>query len=149
MMATDGFTLAAQWWWMIGAVILAVAEILAPGFFLIWLAVAALLTGFAAMIPGVPLAAQLGLFALAAIAAIYGARKWLGKNPIVSSDPLLNDRVARLVGEIVVVIEPIEAGRGRVRVADGVWSARGSEVPAGARVRIIGAEGTTLIVESV
>jgi membrane protein implicated in regulation of membrane protease activity len=139
--------LAAHWWWMIAALALAVAEIVAPGFFLIWLAAAALLTGVVTSLLGLAFAGQLGLFAVAAIASIYGARRWLRSHPIVSADPLLNDRLARMIGEIVTVVDPIENGHGRVRVADGAWPAQGPDSPAGAKVRIIGANGTQLIVE--
>ena len=38
--------LYAHWWWLVAAVVLAIAEIIAPGIFLIWLAAAAGLTGF-------------------------------------------------------------------------------------------------------
>ena len=147
MMSIAGLALQAHWWWMIAAVMLAVAEILAPGFFLIWLAAAALLTGFVTLVTGVAVAAQLGLFAILAIAAIYAARRWLRDNPILSSDPLLNDRTARLIGDTVEVVEPIVGGSGRVRVGDGVWSARGPDTAAGTRVRIVGADGTLLRVE--
>jgi len=146
-MNVAGFVLEAHWWWMIAAVVLAVAEILAPGFFLIWLAAAALATGFLTMLGGFGIAAQFGLFAILAIAAIYAARRWLRDNPIVSSDPMLNDRTARLIGETVEVVDPIVGGHGRVRVGDGVWNASGPETPIGTRVRIVGADGTLLRVE--
>ncbi|KEY97856.1 membrane protein, partial [Sphingomonas sp. BHC-A] len=68
-------------------------------------------------------------------------------NPVDSQDPLLNDRAARLVGEVVTVVEPIDNGRGRVKVGDGVWSCRGPDAPVGARVRVTGAEGSVLTVE--
>jgi membrane protein implicated in regulation of membrane protease activity len=147
MMAASGILLADHWWWLIAAVTLGAAEILAPGFFLIWLAAAAAVTGLLTVILGLHEPVQFGLFAIAAVAGIYAARRWLRSNPIVSSDPLLNDRIARLIGEIVIVTEAIEAGHGRVRVADGMWSARGPDSAVGTKVRIVGAEGTTLIVE--
>ncbi|MDB5685169.1 MAG: hypothetical protein JWM75_2867 [Sphingomonas bacterium] len=146
-MAIGGIFLEAHWWWMIAAVLLAVAEILVPGFFLIWLAVAAMLSGFLTMVFGVPLAAQFGLFAIFALAAIYAARRWLRRNPILSSDPMLNDRVARLIGERVTVVDAIVNGHGRVAVGDGAWPARGVDAPAGSFVRIVGVDGGTLLVE--
>jgi membrane protein implicated in regulation of membrane protease activity len=149
MMTIAGFTLEAPWWWMIAAVVLAVAEILAPGFFLIWLAAAALVTGFLALLIGFGIAAQLGLFAILAIGAIYGARRWLRSNPILSSDPLLNERTSRMIGDSVEVVEAIVGGSGRVRVGDGAWNASGPDTPIGTRVRIIGAEGTLLKVEPI
>jgi hypothetical protein len=146
-MSFDG--LDPQWWWLIGAALLGIAELLIPGMFLIWFAAAAALTGFAALILGIPLAFQFGLFALLSIAAVYGGRRLYAANPVESSDPLLNDRAARLRGEIVLVVEPIQHGTGRVRVGDSVWNARGPDAELGARVRITGATGTCLEVEPV
>ena len=138
-----------HWLWLITAAALGIAELLVPGVFLIWLAAAAAVTGFAALLFGIPLAFQFALFALLAMAAVYSGRRWYANNPVESSDPLLNDRAARLVGQIVVVVGAIENGRGRVKIGDGVWDARGEDAPEGARVRVVGAEGTCLKVERV
>ncbi len=140
--------LDAEWLWLIGAVLLGIGELLVPGTFLIWLAAAAALTGVAALL-GVPLAFQNGIFALLSLAADYSGRRWYAANPVPSSDPLLNDRAARLKGEVVLVVEPIQHGTGRVRVGDSVWNARGPDADLGARVRITGATGTCLQVELV
>jgi membrane protein implicated in regulation of membrane protease activity len=138
-----------HWMWLIAAAVLGIAELLMPGVFLIWLAAAAAVTGFAALLLGVPLAFQFALFALLAIAAVYSGRRWYSANPVESSDPMLNDRAARLVGQTVVVVGAIENGIGRVRVGDSVWNARGEDAEIGARVRVVGAEGTCLKVEPV
>jgi hypothetical protein len=139
----------AHWVWLLAAAALGIAEILVPGVFLIWLAAAAALTGLATLAFGLPLAFQLVLFALIAIAAVYGGRRWYAQNPVPTSDPLLNDRLARLKGETLVLVSDIENGRGRVRVGDGVWSCRGPDCPAGTRVRVVGSEGSCLRVEPV
>lgn len=138
-----------HWLWLIAATALGIAELMVPGVFLIWLAAAAALTGLAAMILGIPLAFQFALFALLAIAAVWFGRRWYVANPVESSDPLLNDRAARLVGETVVVVSAIEHGRGRVKVGDSVWPAQGPDAEAGARVRVTGAAGACLMVEPV
>ena len=70
-------------------------------------------------------------------------------NPIGSNDPALNDRAARMIGEIVTAVEPIDASHGRVKVGDGVWSARGATAAIGDRVRVVGLDGGVLIVEAV
>jgi membrane protein implicated in regulation of membrane protease activity len=137
-----------HWIWLSAAALLGIAELLVPGVFLIWLAAAAALTGFAALLFGIPLAFQFALFALLALAATYLGRRWYSNNPVPSSDPLLNDRTSRLAGKIVTVVEAIEGGEGRVRVGDSVWAARGPDAPVGARVRITGAAGTCLTVET-
>jgi membrane protein implicated in regulation of membrane protease activity len=138
----------AHWWWLVAAVVLGIAELVVPGTFLIWIASAAALTGVAALILGIPLAFQFVLFGLFSVASVYFGRRWYGA-AVPSSDPLLNDRAARLVGETVIVVDPIRDGRGRVKVADGVWPARGPDADAGARVKVTGADGTCLRVEPV
>jgi inner membrane protein len=140
--------LEAHWWWLVAAIILGIAELVVPGAFLIWIATAAALTGVAALVLGIPLAFQFALFGLFSIASVYFGRRFYG-NAVPSSDPLLNDRAARLIGETVIVVEAIEHGRGRVKVGDGVWPARGPDAEAGARVKVTGAEGTCLRVEPV
>ena len=137
-----------HWLWLVGAAVFGIAELLMPGVFLIWLAAAAALTGFAALLLGIPLAFQFAIFALLAIGAVYSGRRWYAAHPVTSSDPMLNDRPARLVGETVLVVGEIRHGHGRVRIGDGVWEARGPDTPAGAMVRVTGAQGTCLTVET-
>ncbi len=138
----------AHWWWLAAAVLLAVLEIVAPGVFLIWLAAAALLTGLATLAFGLGLPFQIVLFGLFSIASVLGGRRWYERHPVGSSDPMLNDRTMRLVGETVVVVSAIEGGRGRVQVGDGVWPAQGPDAGVGARMRVTGADGTCLRVEA-
>jgi membrane protein implicated in regulation of membrane protease activity len=139
--------LADHWWWLILGVILSIAEIILPGVFLIWLGAAAVLTGLLTLVLPLPGAAQFAIFAGAAIVAVYSGRRWLRANPIESSDPMLNDRAARFIGETVLVVEAIEGGQGRVKVRDGVWNAEGPDTERGARVRVVGVNGSRLVVE--
>ena len=136
-----------HWAWLVAAAVLGIAELLMPGLFLIWLSAAAMLTGLAAMLFDLPLAFQFALFALLSLASVYSGRRWYNANPVESSDPLLHDRAARLVGETVVVVSAIEHGQGRVKVGDGIWNARGPDADVGARVRVVGADGACLRVE--
>jgi inner membrane protein len=141
--------LTGHWFWLSLGVLLGAAEIVAPGFFLIWLGAAAIVTGLIAFVLPVSFAVQVGLFAVLSVVAVYAARRWFKTNPIESDDPKLNDRGARLTGEIVTVVEAIEDGRGRVKVGDGVWLARGGDAAIGSRVRVTGSDGSTLMVEAV
>lgn len=140
--------LEPHWLWLFAAIAMGIAELLVPGVFLIWLAAAAALTGLIALAFGIPLAFQFAVFALLSIGAVAFGRRWYTNNPVASSDPLLNQRAARLIGETVVVVSAIEDGRGRVRVGDSVWNCRGPDCEAGTRVRVIGADGPCLIVEA-
>ncbi|MGE0178550.1 MAG: NfeD family protein [Sphingomonas sp.] len=134
----------AYWWWLTAAALLAIFEIFAPGVFLVWMAAAAAVTGVTVFFLGIPIAAQLALFVLLAICAVYGGRRHYARNPVESTDPLLNDRAARLIGETLTVVDAIEGGQGRVKVGDGVWAARGADAPAGARVVVTGVQGACL-----
>lgn len=136
--------------WLTAAALLAIAELLAPGIFLVFIAAGAGIVGVVLLlVPGISLLVQVFLFAAATAASVSIGRRWYHRNPVESSDPLLNDRVARLIGQVVTVAEPIVAGSGRVRVGDGEWPARGPDLPVGAHARIVAAEGGTLDVEPV
>jgi inner membrane protein len=138
-----------HWWWLIFAAVLGILEIFLPGIFLIWMAAAAALTGIVAALLPIALPFQLALFALLAMAAVLGGRRHYERNPVPSSDPLLNDRTARLVGQRVTVVKAIAHGEGRVRVGDGVWAASGPDAEEGSTMVVIGAHGTCLEVEPI
>lgn len=141
----DGFE--AYWVWFIAGLALAGLELVVPGVYLIWLALAAIATGVLVFVVDPPLALQVTSFVFLALIAAFSAKRFLRDKPIVSSDPMLNNRLARLVGETAVVTEAIEAGSGRVHVGDGDWMARGPDIAVGERVRIVGNEGGALLVE--
>jgi inner membrane protein len=136
-----------HWWWLIAAAFLGILEVFLPGIFLIWMAAAAAITGIVAALLPIALPFQLALFALLAMAAVFGGRRHYERNPVPSSDPLLNDRTGRLIGENVLVVTAIENGEGRVKVGDSVWVARGPDASAGSRVRVVGAQGACLTVQ--
>lgn len=139
--------LEPHWWWLLAAALLALVEIVVPGIFSVWIAGAAAVTALVVWALDIPLAFQLVLFALLAIAAVFAGRRWYEGNPVASPDPLLNERGARLIGQTVEVVGAIRGGEGRVRVGDGVWTARGPDAEAGSLVRITGTDGSCLRVE--
>ena len=135
------------WIWLIGGVVLLIAEIIAPGFFLLFIGAAAMATGVFTILFDLGLAPQLALFALYAIIALMVGRKVYANRDVNSADPMLNDRTARLVGKVVTVVNAVDDHEGRVRVGDSEWSARGGPAVAGERVRVTGVEGNCLLVE--
>ena len=136
------------WMWLIGGVLLLIAEVIAPGFFLIFIGAAAIITGLFTVLFDLGTAPQLALFALYAIIAVFIGRRFYANRTSDSTDPLLNDRAARLVGKVVTVVEAVDEHNGRVRVGDSEWSARGGPAAAGERVRITGIDGNCLKVEA-
>lgn len=136
-------------WWIAAAAALALAELAIPGVFLVFLAVAAAITGLLSLLfPDLGLPGQLISFAAWAVVAVLIGKRWYREFPVESADPLLNDRVARLVGETVTVVQAIESGTGRVRVADGEWTVHGPDAPVGTRMRVIGGDRGALKVEA-
>lgn len=140
-------TLEPHWIWLGLGLLLAVAEIAIPGFFLIWLAGAAIIVGALAWALPLSLAVQIVIFAVLAIVAVFAGRRYLRNNPILAADPLMNDRGGRLVGDVVMVTAAISAGTGRVKHGDSEWLAKGPDADPGTRMRVTGHDGVVLLVE--
>lgn len=142
-----------HWLWLTIGLVLAALEMIVPGVYLIWLALAALVTGglviLADLLPGggMPVAAQVISFAVFSLIFLFSARRWLRDSPIEAADPMLNNRTGQLLGQAALVTQSIAHGSGRVKLGDSEWSARGADVAVGDYVRIVGAEGSVLLVE--
>lgn len=137
-------------WWLLALALIA-AEMVAPGYFLLWIGIAAAAVGVVVwVVPTAPALVQAILFAVFAIASCLLYWKFL--RPVAErrdDQPLLNRRGAQLVGQRFVVSEAILNGRGKIRVGDGEWLASGPDVPAGGEVEVVAVEGTTLTVRIV
>ena len=151
-MLEELFAELGAWNWVVLGLLLLGAEILAPGFFLIWIGIAAVIVG------AVSLAlwdaafwtwqAQVLVFlALVLISAFAG--RALMKRGDVSDEPLLNRRGAQMIGEMTTLREAIVNGRGRVKIGDTTWSVSGPDLDAGTKVRVTGAADMKLTVEPV
>ena len=136
------------WLWLIGGVLLLILEVIAPGFFLVFLGAAAIATSLFTVLFNLGAAAELALFALYSVIAVLVGRRFYANRTADSTDPLLNDRAGRLVGKVVTVVATVDDQNGRVRVGDSEWSARGGPAAVGERVRITGVEGNCLTVEA-
>lgn len=145
MNGLEGFE--AHWVWIAIGLILAALELLVPGVYLIWLAVAAIVTGLLTLGLDLGLPAQIIVFVSTSLIAAYSARRFLRDSPIESTDPLLNQRGSRLVGETAIVTQALDGGTGRIKYGDSEWIARGPDLEIGTRVRIIGSDGAILLVE--
>lgn len=139
----------AHWVWLTLGVVLGTLEMLVPGVYLIWLALAAIATGILTSILDVSVPLQVVEFVALSLIAVFSARRFLRQSPIESPDPLLNQRAERLVGETALVTAAIEHGSGRVKLGDSEWIARGANAASGAYVRVTGADGAVLLVEPV
>lgn len=138
------------WHWFAFAAVLGTIEILAPGVFFLWLALAAFLTGLLVLVmPGASAAMQITTFGVLAVVMVFAAWKFLKKNPISSEQPLLNQRSAQLVGKVCTLEDAVVNGTGRVRIGDSTWKVEGPDMAAGGQVRVVGFDGPALKVEKV
>jgi membrane protein implicated in regulation of membrane protease activity len=138
------------WHWWILAGLLAGIEILAPGFFFIWLGAAAALTGLIALvIPGMGWEIEALIFAVLAVASVIAWRSYAKKTK-GADDPAstLNRRGEQLIGRTAVLSEPIQNGRGKARIDDTVWRVEGADLPAGTPIKVTGVDGAILKVEA-
>jgi len=151
MLVTLASELGPWTWWIIGLVLLG-AEIIIPGFFLIWVGMAAMVVGAIsfALWDSVAWSWQIQFLVFAALSlafAYVGFRVMKGRNND-SDQPMLNKRMDSLVGRTAKLDEAIENGRGRIHLDDTTWTVSGPNLPAGQAVRIISANGGELSVEA-
>ncbi len=133
------------WHWLALGLALMILEMLAPSTFFLWMGVAAMGVGALLwLMPGLSPDVQLILFALLSILAIVLGRRYVKKHPIETDRPTLNVRGAQAVGRILTLDAPIVNGVGRTRMDDTLWRVLGPDLPARARVEVIGVEGTAL-----
>ena len=141
------FSTLGTWNWLIFGFILMALELIAPGVFLFWLGLAALLVGLVSFVLHPSWQSQLLMFAAFAVAAVPLWRRLSRSNREASqSNPYLNRRAAALVGRVFTLEKPIIDGSGTVRVDDTIWRVAGPDTPAGSRVKVVQADGANLTV---
>lgn len=143
--------LVSHYLWWIVALVLLIAELLAPGFFMLWISVAAALLGLIVLLaPALTMLMQAMLFVVLALTSCYGywryLRPYLDKR---TDQPLLNRRGEQLIGQRYILDSAIINGRGKARVGDSVWLVEGPDSPAGMSVEVLAVTGTTLRVQPV
>lgn len=136
-----------HWHWWIASVLLIVAELLAPGIYLLWLGLAALVTGVVAWMAGIGWQSQVMIFAVLSMASALGGRMVYARATRPTDHPTLNRRAAQYIGKVFTLDQPIINGSGRLKVADTTWKVLGPDCAAGAQVRVVGADGVALTVE--
>ena len=130
--------------WLVAGFVLCAAETLAPGAFLIWIGVAALIVGTVEFVWPLEFTAQLLLFAALAVALVVVGRRVYGSLDRRSPPEPLS-RAHGLIGKEFFLDQPIERGYGKIRVDDSVWRVAGEDMDVGAKVRVTGVEDGSLL----
>jgi membrane protein implicated in regulation of membrane protease activity len=140
--------LGAWSWFILGAALL-VIEVLAPGTFILWLGLSAIFVGLISLAIEWSWQAQAATFAVLSIVSVI---VWwrIGRRPKseeVADQPFLNRRADGFVGRVFTLEKPMVDGCGTVRIGDTIWRVNGPDGPAGSRVKVVRADGPTLVVE--
>lgn len=138
-------------WWVLGIVLL-ILEVLMPGVFLVWIGIAAIVTGALSLLLWEAgfwtWHVQWLVFAALSLVSLFVGRRIVSTR-LASDQPHLNQRGQSLVGRTATLEQPIAEGRGRIRLDDTMWSVEGPDLPIGARVRVTASNGRDLTVEPV
>ena len=136
------------WLWFVLAAIFFLLELLAPGVFMLWLGLAAILIGIISLAVVLSWQTQLIVFAVLSIACIPAYRSFARRVEKPVDRPFLNRRAEGYVGRVFTLEKPIVDGVGTIRIEDTVWRVSGPNLPAGSRVKVARADGTDLAVEA-
>lgn len=136
------------WNWMVLGFVLLMLEIFAPGVFMLWIGIAALIVGAASLFLWEATywtwQVQVLLFLFLSLLSAYAGKKLMGGRNQPTDQPLLNRRGEQMIGRTATLAEPIREGRGRIQLGDTLWRVSGPDLPAGARVRVVSAAETDL-----
>ncbi len=141
-------TAMGGWLWFVLAAVFFLLELMAPGVFMLWLGLAAILIGIISLAMVLSWQAQLFIFAVLSVACIPAYRYFARKVERPVDRPFLTRRTEGFVGRVFTLEKPIVDGVGTIRIGDTVWRVYGPDLPAGSRVKVASADGAQLAVEA-
>ena len=140
----------SPWWWLAFGLLLAAAEMVVFSFFLMWPALAAIIMAvILAILPPIGGELQVSMFAILSIVLTFAGRHFFQRND--EPETGLNQRTKQIIGKAADV-ESFELGSGHITINGLTWSAEwrvGQTAKKGDKVRIVSAEGMTVLVENI
>ena len=135
------FAELGPWNWMVLGFALLTLEILAPGVFLLWIGLAALIVGALSLMfwnAGFWIwQVQVVVFLALALVCAFAGKKIMGRSAeTIPTSRCSTGAAISLIGRTATLTEPIADGRGRVKIGDTMWRVSGPDLPAGAKVRV-------------
>ncbi|HEY8219187.1 MAG TPA: NfeD family protein [Methylobacter sp.] len=138
------------WNWWVAALILLVIELLAPGFYFLWLAASGFVTGLLLwLMPALDIKLQIFIFSVLSMASVIAWRLYGKRRPSTTDHPLLNKRGQQYIGRVFSLYRPIENGEGKIKVDDSIWKVHGEDCDINTKVKVIAVRGTVFDVEQV
>lgn len=136
-----------QWTWWIVAAVLFVLELMAPGVFFMWLGLAAIVVGTAALFIEMTWQVEVAAFSVLSVISLVLSRMFLSGRVTQSDKPNLNKRMFNYVGRSYVLEQPIVNGLGELKIDDTIWKIRGADADAGSWVKVIAVDELVFLVE--
>ncbi|WP_448060411.1 NfeD family protein [Cellulomonas hominis] len=137
-------------WWLGGALLLGIGEMLTLDLLFLMLAGGAL-GGAVANLIGLPIGWQVAVAAVTSLLLLFALRPWLLRH-LRARTPLQETNSAALVGRAASVVATTDAAGGRIKLAGEVWSARSADAGVsfapGAPVLVRRIDGATAVVEA-
>ena len=139
-----------EWWyWIVGGLVLIVAELAIPSFFVVWFGLGALLVGLTLLVlPELSGTAQLALWTVASLAMVALWFRVFKPGLHKTRIGLAEGEVLGEIGLLVTAVAPFE--RGKVRFQRPILGAEewvclaDSAIAAGERVKVVAVEGSFL-----
>ena len=140
----------SYWHWLVSGLVFVTIEMFVPGAFFFGMGLAALIVGSVFwLFPEFSWQWQFFSFSVLAFISILVGRHWIKSRPIVSDQPLLNQRAAQYIGRTFTLIEDMDNGQSKIQVDDSTWRVQGKAGLAGENVRVTGIDGVMLQVEQI
>jgi membrane protein implicated in regulation of membrane protease activity len=138
------------WNWWVVALVLLVIELLAPGFYFLWMAASGFVTGLLLwLLPALDIKLQIFIFSVLSMASVIAWKLYGKKHPITTDHPLLNKRGQQYIGRVFSLYQPIENGEGKIKVDDSIWKVHGEDCDIHTKVKVTAIRGTVFDVEKV
>ena len=139
-----------EWWyWIVGGLVLIVAELAIPSFFVVWFGLGALLVGLTLLVlPDLSGTVQLALWTVASLAMVALWFRVFKPGLHKTRIGLAEGEVLGEIGLLVTAVAPFE--RGKVRFQRPILGAEewvclaDSAIAAGERVKVVAVEGSFL-----
>ena len=138
-----------EWWhWIVGGLVLVLAELVIPSFFIVWFGLGALLTGLLTLAFGLALTAQLATWTLASLAMVVLWFRVFRQSFVKTRIGTADGEVVGEIGLLVSAVAPFQ--RGKVRFQRPVLGSEewiclaDTAIAAGERVKVVAVEGSFL-----
>lgn len=143
------------WYWWIAAVVFFILEMTIPAALFLWMGISALVVGLVSFVldmmgTNLLITHEVILFSLLSmISVVWWKYRQKHKKTESQQNSSLNQRGAHYLHRELVLTNPIVNGYGREKVGSSYWAIKGPDAEKGARMRVVGHEGTILVVDFV